>query len=145
MPANLCRTAQLDFLTRLMGNEEYHYLIRAHSPTALARLLGMSLRTLQRRVDALGTSVRTLIDEVRAATARQLLDFARPGATTTGRCEPTALLERLGRTLRRVIFTSPDDVKSMWVLILRRVSTAIPSAQRQKRRMPASSRGMNSV
>ena len=40
---------------------------------ALARRLGMSLRTLQRRVGELGTSVRSIIDEVRAATARQLL------------------------------------------------------------------------
>lgn len=44
-----------------------------YSAAALARLLGMSLRTLQRRVDALGTSVRALIDGVRAATARQLI------------------------------------------------------------------------
>ncbi len=46
---------------------------REYGAAALARRLGMSLRTLQRRVDALGTSVRSLIDEVRAATARQLI------------------------------------------------------------------------
>ncbi|MEM7286228.1 MAG: AraC family transcriptional regulator ligand-binding domain-containing protein [Actinomycetota bacterium] len=40
---------------------------------ALARRLGMSLRTLQRRVAEMETSVQTVIDEVRAATARQLL------------------------------------------------------------------------
>jgi len=40
---------------------------------ALARRLGVSLRTLQRRVVALGTNVRTVVDDVRAATARQLL------------------------------------------------------------------------
>lgn len=44
-----------------------------YSAAALARRLGMSVRTLQRRVGELGTSVRSLIDEVRAATARQLL------------------------------------------------------------------------
>ena len=44
-----------------------------YSAAALARRLGMSLRTLQRRVDELGTSVRSLTDEVRAVTARQLL------------------------------------------------------------------------
>lgn len=40
---------------------------------ALARRLGMSLRTLQRRVTELGTSVSALLDDVRATTARQLL------------------------------------------------------------------------
>lgn len=40
---------------------------------ALARRLGMSLRTLQRRADDLHTSVRSIIDEARAATARQLI------------------------------------------------------------------------
>lgn len=44
-----------------------------YTATALARRLGMGLRTLQRRADALGTSVRALIDEARAATAQQLL------------------------------------------------------------------------
>ncbi len=44
-----------------------------YSAAALARRLGMSLRTLQRRVTELGTSVSTLTDEVRATTARQLL------------------------------------------------------------------------
>ncbi len=40
---------------------------------ALAHRLGMSLRTLQRRAGELGTSVSAIIDELRAATARQLL------------------------------------------------------------------------
>lgn len=44
-----------------------------YSAVALASRLGLSLRTLQRRVAALDTSVQVLIDEVRAATARQLL------------------------------------------------------------------------
>lgn len=44
-----------------------------YSAEALAHSLGMSTRTLQRRVGELGTSVRSLIDEVREATARQLL------------------------------------------------------------------------
>ncbi|MEM9041219.1 MAG: AraC family transcriptional regulator ligand-binding domain-containing protein [Actinomycetota bacterium] len=43
------------------------------SASALARLLGMSVRTLQRRVDDLGTSVSAVIDDVREATARQLM------------------------------------------------------------------------
>lgn len=43
------------------------------SAAALARRLGMSLRTLQRRLDGLGTTVRAIIDEARAATARLLL------------------------------------------------------------------------
>ncbi|MEM7153211.1 MAG: AraC family transcriptional regulator ligand-binding domain-containing protein [Myxococcota bacterium] len=46
---------------------------REYSAAALARRVGMSLRTLQRRVRELGTSVQALIDDVRAATARQLL------------------------------------------------------------------------
>jgi AraC-like DNA-binding protein len=40
---------------------------------ALARRLGMSQRTLQRRVAELDTSIQGLTDEVRVATARQLL------------------------------------------------------------------------
>ncbi len=44
-----------------------------YEAAALARRLGMSPRTLQRRTAELGTSVRSLIDEVRVATARQLL------------------------------------------------------------------------
>lgn len=40
---------------------------------ALARRLGMSPRTLQRRTADLGTSVRSVVDEVRIASARQLL------------------------------------------------------------------------
>jgi len=40
---------------------------------ALARGLGMGVRTLQRRVTELGTSVRAVVDEVRATTARQML------------------------------------------------------------------------
>ncbi len=44
-----------------------------YSAAALARRLGMSQRTLQRRSGELGTSVREIIDDVRAATARQLL------------------------------------------------------------------------
>ncbi|MEM6295342.1 MAG: AraC family transcriptional regulator ligand-binding domain-containing protein [Myxococcota bacterium] len=40
---------------------------------ALARSLGMSLRTLQRRVTEQGTSVSALVDGVRAVMARQLL------------------------------------------------------------------------
>jgi AraC-like DNA-binding protein len=40
---------------------------------ALARRLDMSLRTLQRRVAGFDTSVQALIEDVRAATARQLL------------------------------------------------------------------------
>ncbi|MCB9766376.1 MAG: AraC family transcriptional regulator ligand-binding domain-containing protein [Alphaproteobacteria bacterium] len=39
----------------------------------LARRLGMSLRTLQRRVRAHGANVRALLDEAREANARQLL------------------------------------------------------------------------
>ncbi len=46
---------------------------REYSAASLARRVGMSLRTLQRRVGELGTSVQALIDDVRAATARQLL------------------------------------------------------------------------
>ncbi len=44
-----------------------------YGAAALAQRLGMSLRTLQRRVQGLGTSVSAIIDEVRAATARQLI------------------------------------------------------------------------
>lgn len=44
-----------------------------YSAAALARRLSMSLRTLQRRARALDTTVQEVIDEVRAATARQLL------------------------------------------------------------------------
>ncbi|MEM8922658.1 MAG: helix-turn-helix domain-containing protein [Actinomycetota bacterium] len=44
-----------------------------YSAAGLADRLGMSPRTLQRRVGALGTSVSGIIDEVRMATARQLL------------------------------------------------------------------------
>ncbi|MGB1013687.1 MAG: AraC family transcriptional regulator ligand-binding domain-containing protein [Nannocystaceae bacterium] len=55
-----------DAAARNAAHQEY-------GAAALARLLGMSLRTLQRRVDALGTSVRSLIDGVREATARQLI------------------------------------------------------------------------
>ncbi len=44
-----------------------------YGASALARRMGLGLRTLQRRADELGTSVRALIDEARAATARQLL------------------------------------------------------------------------
>ncbi len=44
-----------------------------YGATALASRLGISLRTLQRRVAEQDTSVKELIDEVRAATARQLL------------------------------------------------------------------------
>ncbi len=44
-----------------------------YSAAALAHRLGMSPRTLQRRCGELDTSVRSIIDEVRAATARQLL------------------------------------------------------------------------
>jgi AraC-like DNA-binding protein len=50
-----------------------------YSADALARRLGMSLRTLQRRVAEMDTSVQALIEEVRAATARQLLSD--PGLT----------------------------------------------------------------
>jgi AraC-like DNA-binding protein len=44
-----------------------------YGAAALAARLGMSLRTLQRRVANLDTTVQVLIDEVRFATARQLL------------------------------------------------------------------------
>jgi len=43
------------------------------SAAALTRRLGVSLRTLQRRCLGLDTSVHEVIEEVRAATARQLL------------------------------------------------------------------------
>ena len=55
-----------DAIARNAANGEY-------GAAALASRLGMSLRTLQRRVADMGTSVQELIDEVRAATARQLL------------------------------------------------------------------------
>ncbi len=63
-PAELRRIR--DAAARNAARQEYR-------AAALARHLGMSLRTLQRRLDALGTSVRALIDDVRAATARQLI------------------------------------------------------------------------
>ena len=44
-----------------------------HGAAALANRLGLSQRTLQRRVADLDTSVSAIIDEVRSATARQLL------------------------------------------------------------------------
>ncbi len=44
-----------------------------YSAGGLARRLGVSPRTLQRRVGDLGTTVRDVIDEVRAATALQLM------------------------------------------------------------------------
>lgn len=44
-----------------------------YGAAALAGRLGLGQRTLQRQVGHLGTSVRDIIDEVRAATARQLL------------------------------------------------------------------------
>ncbi|MEM9134771.1 MAG: AraC family transcriptional regulator ligand-binding domain-containing protein [Actinomycetota bacterium] len=44
-----------------------------YSAEALAHRLGMSVRTLQRRVAELDSSVSAVIDDVRAVTARQLL------------------------------------------------------------------------
>ncbi|MEM9656295.1 MAG: helix-turn-helix domain-containing protein, partial [Actinomycetota bacterium] len=55
-----------DAVTRNAARGEYQ-------AEALAGSLGLSLRTLQRRVGELDTSVSALIDEVRSATARQLL------------------------------------------------------------------------
>jgi AraC-like DNA-binding protein len=55
-----------DAIARNAANGEY-------GAGALADRLGLSLRTLQRRVSALDTSVQRLIEEVRVATARQLL------------------------------------------------------------------------
>ena len=55
-----------DAAARNAANGEY-------TAAALADRLGLSQRTLQRRVADLGTSVRSLTDEVRVATARQLL------------------------------------------------------------------------
>jgi len=44
-----------------------------YNADALARSMGIGLRTLQRRVTSLGTSLRALIDEVRSENARTLL------------------------------------------------------------------------
>ena len=51
----------------------------------------------------------------------------------------------VARTLRREIFTSLPVVKPRLRLILRSVSTAMPNAHRQKRRMPFSLRGIIKV
>jgi HEAT repeat protein len=39
VPAITCRVAQLDYLLEYMTNEDNRYLVRAHAPTALGRLL----------------------------------------------------------------------------------------------------------
>lgn len=60
-------------LRRIRDAAAYNAAQGEYGAPALARRLGMSVRTLQRRIGALGTSVRELVDDVRSATARQML------------------------------------------------------------------------
>jgi AraC-like DNA-binding protein len=51
---------------------------------ALAKSMGVSLRVLQRRVAAHGTTVKALIDQVRMAEAQALLSDRRLGVEEVG-------------------------------------------------------------
>jgi HEAT repeat protein len=60
VPAEASRIAQLDYLLRFMNDEDHHFLVRAHCPTALARLVKEGLPEAR-------------YDEYRAKIAEELL------------------------------------------------------------------------
>ncbi|MEL6985122.1 MAG: AraC family transcriptional regulator ligand-binding domain-containing protein [Actinomycetota bacterium] len=82
-----------------------------YGAAALASRLGISLRTLQRRVADLDTSVRELIDEVRAATARQLLADPQLNLLEISVALGYSTEGAFRRAFRRWTGTSPTDYR----------------------------------
>ncbi len=97
----------------------------------LARELGLSHRTLQRKLDQLGlASPRTLIERVRIDRARELL-----GATETPLAEIASQVgyadaSRFGRAFARVVGTTPADHRRR----LRRTQSAMSAPARPRGR-----------
>jgi len=78
---------------------------------ALAKQLGVGLRTLQRQARDLGTSVRELIDEVRLAQARELLADSKISLTEVGFLLGYATESSFRRAFKRWTGNSPADAR----------------------------------
>lgn len=97
--ARLLQLAEGDVVRRVHATIEARLASGLPSAGDVARELGMSARTLARRLDDEGTNFRTLVDDVRASVAVRLTD--------EGRCSSVEVARRAGfsdeRSLRRAL------------------------------------------
>ena len=107
------RQAQLKYIHRLFLDQSVPFLVRAHAPTAMARLLGGDLTDLRERIaksllDALGEHSKTE-NEVQQSCVLALGQI--------GTCEKTKLDTEIRETLKRIGDKGRDDQSKNFAMI----------------------------